>query len=323
MERQSKSPTFADAATAEMGCPRSTAFFEKCQRHIPWQDLADSVADVFDDTSAKGGRPHYPIVMRLKCLMLAKWFGLSDPALEGMLLDRMSFRRFVGLGFADGTPDETTFVRFRKRLRDAGHASTLSDAALAHLQEQGLVLNEGTLVDATILEASRGQTTQDKLGGARDKDASFTMKHGKTHFGYKAHIATDTRGLIKDFVYDTASPHDSKHIDQMIEGETQGVYADSAYMNKDLKARLESRGIACGVNARPVRGQPELSPAQMFHNRLCPAIRAIVEHPFAWIKGMGHRRARRRGVTRNGFDFAFMAIAYNFKRSLSLIESAT
>lgn len=324
MERQMNAPTFADAATMNLGCPRAADFFDKCERFIPWQTLADSVADVFVEDQGRGGRPHYPVVMLLKCLMLAKWFGLSDPDLEGMLRDRLSFRRFVGLGMSDDTPDETTFVVFRRRLREAGHASTLFDQALAHLRAQGLVLHEGTLVDATIIEAPKGKTTSDGLGHTRDKSASFTKKHGRTYHGYKAHIATDTRGLVTDYVFDTAKVHDSKHIDQLIENEPSGgaVYADSAYMDKDRKARLEGDGVFCGIVERRVRGQDELTAEQIKHNRLCSAVRAIVEHPFAWMKGMGHRVARYRGLMRNAFDFACMAIAYNFKRSFSLIKPA-
>ena len=320
MERRMNEPTFADAATSHLGCPRTAAFFEKCQRHIPWQQMADSVADVFIDHPGRGGRPHYPLVMLLKCLMIAKWFGLSDPDLEGMLLDRMSFRRFVGLGQSDPTPDETTFVVFRRRLREAGHAATLFDQALAHLRDQGLVLQEGTLVDATIIEAPKGRTTDDGLASTRDKAASFTQKHGRTYHGYKAHIATDAQGLVTDYRFDTAKVHDSKHIDQLIEGEQHSVYADSAYMDKARKARLEDEGVFCGIVERRVRGQDELTAEQVRHNRLCAAVRAIVEHPFAWMKAMGHRMARYRGLARNAFDFACLAVAYNFKRSFSLIE---
>jgi len=323
MERQMNAPTFADAATTNLGCPRRAAFFDKCERHIPWQQMADAVADVFATDQGRGGRPHYPVVMLLKCLMVAKWFGLSDPDLEGMLLDRMSFRRFVGLGMSDDTPDETTFVVFRRRLREAGHAATLFDQAVAHLREQGLVLQEGTLVDATIIEAPKGSTTDEGLGHTRDRGASFTKKHGRTYHGYKAHVSTDTQGIVTDYVFDTAKVHDAKHIDQLIEGEAKGVYADSAYMDKNRKARLEGDGVFCGIVERRVRGQDELTAAQVRHNRSCAAVRAVVEHPFAWMKAMGHRVARYRGLTRNAFDFACMAVAYNFKRSFSLIESTT
>lgn len=320
MERRMNEPTFADAATSEMGCPRTAEFFEKCEQYIPWQTLADSVADVFVDNNGRGGRPHYPLVMLLKCLMIAKWFGLSDPALEGMLRDRLSFRRFVGLGLSDDTPDETTFVVFRRRLREAGHASTLFDQALAHLREQGLVLQEGTLVDATIIEAPKGRPSDDGLGHTKDKAASYTKKHGRTYHGYKAHVSTDTQGIVTDYVFDTAKVHDSQHMDHLIEGEKEAVYADSAYMDKARKARLEGDGVFCGIVERRVRGQNELTDEQMRHNRVCAGVRAIVEHPFAWMKGMGYRVARYRGITRNAFDFACMAIAYNLKRSFSLIE---
>lgn len=323
MERRMNEPTFADAATLDLGCPRTSDFFDRCERCIPWQALADAVGDVFVDDPGQGGRPHYPVVMLLKCLMIAKWFGLSDPALEGMLRDRLSFRRFVGLGLSDETPGETTFVGFRRRLREAGHATTLFDQALAHLREQGLVLQEGTLVDATIIEAPKGRTTDDGLGHTKDNAASFTKKHGRTYHGYKAHVATDARGIVTDYVFDTAKVHDSQHIDQLIEGEAKAVYADSAYMDKDRKARLEGDDVFCGIVERRVRGQDELTAEQVKHNRACAAVRAIVEHPFAWMKGMGHRAARYRGLTRNAFDFACMAVAYNFKRSFSLIEPAT
>jgi len=322
MERTANTPTFADAATLDLGCPRTAEFFAKCDQTIPWQMLADSVANVFVEDRGQGGRPHVPVVMMLKCLMIAKWFGLSDPMLEGMLRDRLSFRRFVGLGWSDPTPDETTFVTFRNRLREAGHASTLFDAVVAHLREQGLVLQEGTLVDATIIEAPKGRSKDDGLGHTKDKTATYTKKHGQTYHGFKAHIATDTRGVITDYVFDTAKAHDSKYIDQLIEDERKAVYADSAYMDKARKAQLEKKGVFCGIIERRVRGQGELTPQQVHHNRLCAAVRAVVEHPFAWMKNMGYRFVRYRGLARNGLDFALMAMAYNFKRSFSLLKLA-
>ncbi len=37
---------------------------------------------------------------------------------------------------------------------------------------------------------------------------------------------------------------------------------------------------------------------------------------------MGYRKARYRGLTRNGLDFGLTALAYNIKRSLSLLGMA-
>ena len=320
MERRRTQPTLIDGFVSELGDPRLRAKLNRLNAAMPWEKLAGPIRATYRNHTAKGGRPNIPVEMMLRVVMLQKWYNLSDPAMEGMLLDRISFREFVGLNMIDGTIDETTIVQFRKRLLDHGLMATLFDDVVAHLEAQGLIVEEGTLVDATIIEAPRGKTTEDGLGHTKQKAATFTKKHGRTYHGYKAHVATDGNGLIKDYVYDTASVHDSKHIDQLIEGETKAVFADSAYMDADRKARLEGDGVFCGIIERRVRGQAELSGTQKAHNRLCASFRAFVEHPFAWIKRTGgFLRTRYRGLQRNALDFGLRAIAYNIERSLSLM----
>jgi len=185
--------------------------------------------------------------------------GLSDPMLEGMLRDRLSFRRFVGLELSNPPPDETTFVKFHHRLREPGHATTLSDAVLDHLREQeGLVLHEGTLVDVTPhqgVQGSGGRRTG--LGHTEGQGATFTKKHGRACHGYKAHIATNTQGVITDHVFDTAKGHDSQHMDQLIEEEDQGVYADRGYLHQDCKQRL-----CLGADGGGVQLQKVLQPGE-------------------------------------------------------------
>jgi IS5 family transposase len=319
MERRRTQPTLVDDFVSELGDPRIRAKLARLDAAVPWSRLAAPILATYANDTAKGGRPNIPVEMMLKVVLLQKWFNLSDPAMEGMLLDRISFREFVGLNMTDGTIDETTIVQFRKRLLQHGLMQPLFDDVVAHLIEQGLIVAEGTLVDATIIEAPRGRTTADGLGSTRQKEATFTQKHGRTYHGYKAHIATDGNAMIKDYIYDTAATHDSKHIDQLIDGETQEVFADSAYMDKDRKARLENDGVFCGIIERRVRGQTQLTAAQKAHNRLCASFRAFVEHPFAWIKRAGGlARTRYRGLRRNALDFGLVAIAYNFEKSLSL-----
>jgi IS5 family transposase len=255
--------------------------------------------------------------------MLQKWYGLSDPGLEEQLRDRLSFRRFVGLSLADdATPDETTLVRFRDRLRAHGGASTLFEAALASLRSKGLVLKEGTIVDATIVDAPQGRKVRELDGTERhthDACATDTKNHGTLRHGYKAHLATDTRGLVTDWVFDTARPHDSNHLDQLTAGERAAVYADSAYRSKDRERELTGRGVRSMIVEKRVRGQAELSPQQRAHNTACSRVRAMVEHPRAWRAKMGYAAARYRGLTRNALDFALTAVAYNLKRSFSLL----
>lgn len=319
MERKGIQPTLLDGLTADLGGPRTTAFLEQCEKAIPWQKLADAIADLFpkDKDASRAGRPHWPLVMMIKCAMLQKWNGLSDPQLEEMLRDRLSFRRFVGLSLADPTPDETTFVVFRRRLRESGHAHTLFEATLQCLREKNLLLKEGTLVDATIIEAPLGKKRSDG-SSTRDPAASTTKKHGRTYNGFKAHVATDKRGIIKDYVFDTARSSDHAHADQLMAAETKEVYADSGYMSKKRSEELEARGVFAGIAYRRVKGQKELTAEQKAHNRFIAGVRAFVEHPFAWLRKMNFWRARYRGLARNALDFALRAMACNWKRSLSL-----
>lgn len=320
MQRINAQPTFTDAAVADLGGPRTAAFLSVCQELIDWSAMAASIAHLFP-AQPKGGRPFWSALVLLKCVMLQKWFNLSDPGLEEQLRDRISFRRFVGLSFDDATPDETTMVNFRKRLREGGCASSLFEAVVSRLREKGLVLKEGTIVDATIIDAPMGQKVKDENGLERhthDRTATYVKNHGTLRHGYKAHIATDTRGLITDYLFDTARPHDSVHIDQLIEGETTAAYADSAYGSKARRERLASQGVLDRIVYKRVRGQAELSPEQKRHNRACSKVRAFVEHPRAWMVKMGYTFARYRGLTRNALDFALHAVAYNWKRSFCL-----
>jgi IS5 family transposase len=213
-------------------------------------------------------------------------------------------------------------VNFRKRLREHGCASSLFETVVATLRGKGLMLKEGTIVDATLVDAPMGQKLKNKDGFERhthDRTATYTRNHGTLRHGYKAHIATDTRGMIIDWVFDTARPHDSNHIDQLTEPERMAVYADSAYSSKERRARLKENGVTDRIVHKRVRGQDELSPEQKTHNTACSKVRAFVEHPRAWMVKMGYTCARYRGLTRNALDFALMSIAYNFKRSFALL----
>lgn len=318
MERKNADPTFTDLTVADLGGPRAAAFFDRCLAEIPFDQLADSVADIFKEDNPAGGAPHWPIVTCIKILFLQKCFALSDPMAEEMLMDRISFRKFVGLSLDDKTPDFSTLSRFRDRLRRKGHADTLFNKSLEILKNKGLVLNNGTLIDATIIEAPLGGKRKDGTSTA-DPAASVTVKGGRSYHGYRAHVATDRQGIITDYIYDTARVSEHKHFDPLAEKEEKAIFADSGCRSKERVEKLRKRGVLAGFCHKRVKGQKELTPTQKRINRLIAPIRAFVEHPFAWIKQrLNNRRCRYRGVTRNAFDFAMMAICGNFCRAMSL-----
>jgi IS5 family transposase len=322
MERKAPEPTFTDSHMSDLGGPRASAFFKVCQSQIPWAKLAEPLTALFQKEPGvgPGGRPHWPLEMMIKIMLMQKWFNLSDPMMEEMLKDRISFRRFVGLGWDDATPDETTICVFRGRLLSSGLGVGLFDQSLAILSEHGLVLKEGTLVDATIIETPRGQKREDGTN-TKNPTATWTCKRGDKYFGFKASISTDKRGMIKDWVYDTAKVSDHRHADTLMENEPAGgeVYADSGYRSRARSEGLEARGVKAMIATHRVPGQKELTSEQKTHNRAVAGVRGLVELPFAWIKNMmGGGKTRYRGLRRNALDFVLMAVAYNWQRSFSI-----
>jgi IS5 family transposase len=309
---------FVDAALEGLGGPRSGALLERLDAATPWEKLAAPIRALPEYTNPGAGHPPWCPVLMLKCLMLQKWNNLSDPGLEEALKDRISFRKFVGLSFTDKTPDETTFVKFRQRLREANIHDAVFDAVVKHIESKGLLVKQGTMVDATIIEASRGRPRPDGTN-TRDKDASFTSKHGVPHHGYKGHIAADLSGIVTDYRFGTAKEHDSNHIDDLTMHEQRLVLADSAYSKQERRAELRARGVIDGIIYKRNRGQKRLHAWQERWNAIVARDRARVEHPTAMMKQpLGYRRVRYRGMERNAFDFAMTLAACNIKKSLSL-----
>lgn len=316
--RQNESMGFVDAALEGLGGPRSAALLEKLDSATPWEKLAAPIRALAEYRNEGAGRPPWCPVLMLKCLMLAKWNNLSDPGLEEALKDRISFRKFVGLSFTDKTPDETTFVTFRTRLREAGIHDKIFDAVVRHIESKGLLVKQGTMVDATIIEAPRGRPRPDGTT-TRDQDASFTAKHGVPHHGYKGHIGADLSGIVTDYRFGTAKQADSDHIDDLTMHETTLVLADSAYSSRARRAELRARGVIDGICYKRNKGQKKLHDWQERWNRRIAPLRAKVEHPNAMMKQqLGYRRVRYRGRERNAFDFAMTLSACNIKKSTSL-----
>lgn len=322
--RRNKDAGFVDAALIDLGGPRSGDLLARLDAAVPWEAITGLILQLpeYAGPSDRAGRRAWDPLVMVKAMMLAKWFNLSDPGLEEALKDRISFRRFTGLSFTDATPDETSFVRFRDRLRRAKLEEKVFGLIGGHIAGQGLLVREGTMVDATIVEQSRGRTGRDGDGQettTRDPDATHCPKNGIPHFGYKAHAAADRSGIVTGLRFTTGSVHDSRVIDELVAGETCAVIADSAYGSHERRAELRRRGVGDFIAYKRVRGQKDLYDWQGEANHLIAKMRAHVEHPFAFLKQrMGWRKVRYRGLDRNRADAYWMFTAYNIRRMVHL-----
>jgi IS5 family transposase len=317
-ERESAQLSFADTVVGELGGRRTQATLDQLDAAIDWKALAKPIRKLYHNDD--GGAPAEPAILMLKIVLLQKWFNLSDPQAEEQLNDRLSFRRFVGLRGNERAPDETTIVKFRARLREGGVERELFDIVARSIAQRGLLVKEGTLVDALIIEAPTGRKNGGKDEAAndlttRDTDASFTKKHGRTYHGYKGHLATDRSGIVTDFAFSTASHHDSRYIDRLTEGEAKAVIADAAYADQDRREQLDRRGVIDGIAYKRSRGQAKLPRLLRKINRVIASIRSGVEHTIARLRKWGVRRARYRGERRNGCDFTMALVAHNIRRA--------
>jgi IS5 family transposase len=267
--------------------------------------------------SAKTGRPAYPPLVLLKVLLLQSWHTLSDIGIEEALLDRISFRRFCGFGLDDTTPDATTI---RCDLAEAGLAEKVFREIAGQLDKQGLVLKQGTLIEATLVEADarRPPMSEGEVSG-RDPDAGFTRRGQRSFFGFKAHIAVDQGSdLIRDCVLTGADIGDSLACDGLVQGDEAIVYADKAYDMQARREALAEAGIRSGLMHRrhPRRRSP---PWQKWMNVALTPIRCQVERLFGLMKrSYGYRRVRYLGLNRNRSHLYLICAAINLRRAVNL-----
>lgn len=291
---------------------------------IDWAPIGRLVSTV---RPGETGRPPYEPLTMFKALLLAQWYGLSDPGLEEALLDRVSFRRFCGLALDAATPDETTLCRFRNALKQAGLGEKLFREILSQLEQAGFVLKTGTLIDATLVRSSgrtppSGTTARPvESRSAHDPDANWTRtgKDRRLFFGYKAHLAVDQgSGLIRARKLTGAKTYESEVADELVQGDERAVYADKAYEKQARRAALKARGIKDRIQHRRRKNQRELPPWQVVRNKLIGRIRQAVERTFSQLKGRYHLvRMRYGGIAANAFHLDLVAIAYNLRTAAS------
>ncbi len=116
-------------------------------------------------------------------------FALSDEATENAIYDSYAIRTFVGVDLSrEAVPDAMTLIKFRRLLEKHQLTERIFASINGHLEARGLMLREGTVVDATIVAAPSFTKNQNGQG---DPDMHQSKKGNQWHFGMKAHIDVD------------------------------------------------------------------------------------------------------------------------------------
>jgi len=287
---------------------------EEIAAAVDWSSFAPVLAQLEPEGP---GRPPFDPMLMFRAQLLARLYDLSDAELEQQLNDRVSFRRFVGLGLSDEAPDHTTLCRFRNRLVAQGLVQTLFDAFAAQLDRDGLFIKQGTILDASLVRAARAKP--DKQENAKDKDAAFAKKEGKpgSHYGYKIHVGMDQGSrLIRRALATPANVNDTTPADLLICGDEKAVYADRAYASRARREALKARAIKDRIMHKTWGGGPRLTPHQARRNRLIAPRRAEVETIFAIFKHrLGFTATRYAGLAKTKAQLLMTALAYNMRRA--------
>lgn len=300
--------SFSDAEHAgKRKQTRREVFLVEMERVVPWSALLDQIQPHYP--KAGRGRHPYALETMLRIHFLQQWYALSDPAMEEALYEIASMRQFARLSLLEAIPDETTILNFRHLLERHGLAAKLLEAVNGHLQGKGLLLRQGTIVDATIIDAPSSTKNSSK---ARDPQMRQTKKGNQWYFGMKAHIGVDRdSGLVHTVVATAANVADVTQTDKLLHGEEREIYADAGYQGADKREELKERGLEWRIAERrsKVKALPEGEDKAVVEwiEHLKAKIRARVEHPFRVIKQQfGYRKVSYRGLAKNAGQLAVL-----------------
>ena len=315
-------------AQAEYAAKRKTTrrdrFLAEMEIVVPWARLLEALCPHYYPTAGQGpGRPPLGLERMLRLYFLQQWFGLADEALEDAVYDSQAFRDFLGLDLGrEAVPDATTLLKFRHLLETAGLTQTILATINALLRERGLLMNKGTLVDATIIAAP--SSTKNQAHG-RDPEMGHTRKGKQYFFGAKAHIGVDAEsGLVHSTTTTAANVADITETGHLLHGEEEAVFADAGYTGAEKRAELKDRQVKWYIATKrgKIAALPEGQAKALFKHieRLKAQTRSRVEHVFHLIKDRFHyRKLRYQGLKKNGAQQAVLFALANLiivKKSL-------
>jgi IS5 family transposase len=309
----------------------------KLRDAIAWESFRGLLEEITGYGSrdwSKGGKPPFDPVLMFKVLVLQKFHGLSDDATEEQIFDRTSFKNFLGLRIGDEIPDAKTLWDFKQRIEADGRNGSrrLFEAFGQMLASKGLLAREGSIIDASFVEAPRQRNEREQnqrikqgerpeefdenpaVGRQKDSEARWSKKNSQVHYGWKNHVKADLKSkLIVCSSTTPASVHDSQVFEELLDEQDQAVLADSAYHSEEHEAQLLKLNAQDFLMRKATRGHA-LSPAEVQTNHTISRMRVRVEHVFARLNQMGAAFCRTIGLQRATQHNHLSNLVYNMDR---------
>ena len=296
---------------------RREEFLERMDSLIPWERLEERIRPHY--FRGQRGRRPYSLSVMLRVHIVQLCYNLSDPAMEDLLYEAESVRRFAGLRLSESIPDESTILHFRHLLERHELGQGLFEEIKSDLAEQGVRLREGTIVDATIIAAP--SSTKNR-SGERDPEMRQVKKGNQYHFGMKLHIGADAEtGIVHSLSTTSANVHDVTEAHRLLHGEEKQVWGDAGYIG--VQKRKENLGLDMDWRIAMKPGKRRLLACgglEEWAEKRKASVRAKVEHPFLDVKqAFGYAKVRYRGLAKNTQRIALLLGLSNLKRAQTLL----
>jgi len=278
---------------------RRDKFLAEMDVVVPWARLVERLRPLYP--KGERGRPPIGLERMLRIYFLQQWYGLADEALEDALYDSQALRGFASIDLNhDPVPDATTLLKFRHWLERHELTRVLFEEVGTVLEERGLLMRQGTIVDATIIAAPPSTKNKEK---ARDPEMHQTKKGNQWHFGMKAHIGDVASGVVHTLSGTAANEADVNQMAAVLHGREEAVFADAGYTGADKRPEHEDREVSWNIAIK--RGIIKALPKGLRElaepvERALSQVRAWVEHPFHIVKNLfRHKKLRYRGLAKN------------------------
>ena len=298
---------------------RRAEFLEEMELVVPWSELVALVEPHYP--KAGNGRRPVGVERMLRIYFLQQWFNLSDPAAEEALYDSPLMREFVGIDLGrEPVPDETTVCKFRHLLEEHEIGAAMLAKVNEHLQQKGVRISTGTIVDATIIHAPSSTKNERQ---ERDPEMHQTKKGKTWYFGMKAHVGVDSKTkLIHSAVATAANVADSTILPDLLHGDETKVWGDQAYRGQRAAMR-EAAPLAQDLTNQRYRYQDRVDEVERARNRVKSKVRSRVEHVFQIMKlKFGFVKVRYRGLGKNANRlFATCALVNLFTARWTVLRS--
>ncbi len=313
---KSNTLTLADSICDLRSRKIKKTFFTQINALLDWSSIDIVIGQSYTKGKSATGKPAYDGLLLFKVCLLQTWYGLSDYEVEDRINDSISFSYFCGMSIDEVSPDHSTISRFRSLMTKKGAYEILFKQINAQLEAHSILVKQGALVDASIIDTPLKPKGKPKYQIAKDReeeersseelskeeaskevekqiqpsvdtDGAWIKKAGKLRYGYKKHHVTDEEGLVLGVVTTAANLNEISNLEEVLDSadlpEHIALKADKGYQSKKNAEILSKRKLKNHILKKAKKNQP-LTHWEKAFNKIRPLQKSFLNLEFSILE---------------------------------------